>query len=173
MRWPAGARTRAHGLLLLYADSMETVNEITIRAPAATVFALAADTEDWPRILPHYDDVRRLKGSADRKIVRMAARRALPLIDYPVRWTAEQHNYADEGRITFTHRRGISRGMAVEWQLTERDGHTHVRIWHEFHSRLPLIGGFFARRIVGELFVSYIAGKTLARIKQIAEGTGR
>lgn len=154
---------------LVYIGRMETVTEITIRAPAERIFALAVATEDWPRLLPHYDFVRRLKGAADHKLVRMAARRNLYLFDYPVRWTAEQHNYPDENRITFTHRRGISRGMNVEWQLVERDGRTHVRIWHEFHSNLPLIGGFFARRIVGDIFVGYIAGQTLARLKQIAE----
>ncbi len=145
---------------------METVNEIFIRAPAERVFALATDTERWPRILPHYRSVRRLAGNDRHKIVAMAAWRDL----YPVRWTAEQRSFPEELRITFTHVRGISRGMQVEWRLTPTPDGTHVRIWHEFRSDLPLIGEFFARRIVGQLFVSNIAGKTLRRIKAIAEG---
>jgi uncharacterized membrane protein len=144
---------------------METTNEITIRAPADAVFRLAAETERWPRILPHYRWVRRLRGDDQRKLVAMAAWRDL----YPVRWVALQQNFPEERRITFRHVRGISRGMDVEWRLTETPAGTHVRIWHAFHSNLPLVGELFAHRIVGQLFVSSIAGKTLRRIKQLAE----
>lgn len=148
---------------------METVNEITIRAPADRVFALAAATERWPRLLPHYRWVRRLRGDDRRKLVEMAAWRDM----YPVRWVALQQNFPAERRITFTHVRGITRGMAVEWRLTETADGTHVRIWHRFHSNLPLLGELFADRIVGRLFVSNIAGKTLRRIKQLAEDQPR
>lgn len=144
---------------------METTNEILIRAPAERVFALAANTERWPAILPHYRWVRRLRGDDAHKVVEMAARRDL----YPVRWTAVQRNFPEELRITFKHVRGVSRGMDVEWRLTPAPEGTHVRIWHEFHSDLPVIGDFFARRIVGEMFVGNIAGKTLRRIKELAE----
>jgi ribosome-associated toxin RatA of RatAB toxin-antitoxin module len=144
---------------------METTTENTINAPAATIFPLAANTERWPEILPHYRSVRRLRGTDDHKLVEMAAWRDI----YPVRWVAEQHNYPAEHRITFKHVRGVSRGMDVAWTLTETAGRTHVRIWHEFHSDLPLIGEFFAHRIVGQLFVGNIAGKTLRRIKHLAE----
>ena len=144
---------------------METTNEITIGAPAETVFELAAATERWPEILPHYRWVRRLRGDDRRKLVEMAAWRDF----YPVRWVAVQENLPEERRITFRHVRGVSRGMRVEWRLTETPAGTQVRIWHEFHSNLPLIGEFFAHRIVGQLFVGNIAGKTLRRIKQLAE----
>jgi ribosome-associated toxin RatA of RatAB toxin-antitoxin module len=147
---------------------METTNEIQINAPAVVVFALAADTERWPQILPHYRRVRRLRGTDDHKIVEMAAWRDF----YPVRWVAMQHNFPEERRITFRHVRGISRGMDVEWRLTPTPEGTHVRIWHEFHSSIPIIGELFARRIVGQLFVSNIAGKTLRQIKELAERGG-
>jgi ribosome-associated toxin RatA of RatAB toxin-antitoxin module len=144
---------------------METTNEILIRAPAERVFALAANTERWPEILPHYRWVRRLRGDDAHKVVEMAARRDF----YPVRWTAVQRNFPEDLRITFRHVRGVSRGMDVEWRLTPVPEGTHVRIWHEFHSDLPVIGDFFAQRIVGEMFVGNIAGKTLRRIKELAE----
>lgn len=144
---------------------MELTNEIEIRAPWERVFALAAATERWPELLPHYRFVRRLRGNDDHKLVEMAAWRDL----YPVRWTAIQRNLPDDRRITFKHVRGVSRGMEVEWRLTPTARGTHVLIWHEFHSGIPLVGDIFARRIVGDLFVSNIAGKTLRRFKQIAE----
>jgi uncharacterized membrane protein len=145
---------------------VETTSEITIRAPADAVFALAAATERWPRLLPHYRWVRRLRGDDRRKLVEMAAWRDI----YPVRWVALQQNFPQQRRITFTHVRGISRGMEVEWRCTETPQGTHVRIWHRFDSDLPLVGEFFATYIVGRLFVSNIAGKTLRRLKVIAEG---
>lgn len=144
---------------------MELTNEIMIRAPWERVFELAAATERWPELLPHYRFVRRLRGHADYKIVEMAAWRDI----YPVRWIAVQRNLPAERRISFRHIRGVSRGMEVEWRLTPTPDGTHVLIWHEFHSALPLVGAFFARRIVGDLFVSNIAGKTLRRFKQLAE----
>ncbi len=149
-------------------NGMETTNEIVIKAPAADIFALAADTERWPQILSHYRWVRRLRGDDEHKLVEMAAWRDI----YPVRWVAVQRNFLAEGRITFRHVRGISRGMQVEWRLMETPEGTHVRIWHEFHSSLPVIGEFFAHRIVGQLFVSNIAGKTLRQIKRLAERGG-
>jgi ribosome-associated toxin RatA of RatAB toxin-antitoxin module len=148
---------------------LQTTNEILIYAPAERVFALATATERWPQILPHYRRVRRIRGTDDHKLVEMAARRSFGPLDFPVRWTAEQHNDPHGLRITFKHVRGISRGMDVEWRLTPVPQGTHVRIWHEFNSNLPLIGGFFAHRVVGQLFVSNIAGRTLRRIRQLAE----
>jgi aromatase len=148
---------------------METTTEIVIRAPVETVFALAAATEEWPRLLPHYRRVRRLRGDDRRKVVEMAARRDF----YPVRWVAVQENFPEDRRITFRHVRGVTRGMAVEWRLAATAAGTHVRIWHGFHSRIPLVGEFFAHQIVGRLFVSYIAGKTLRRIKAIAEASSK
>ena len=145
---------------------METTNEIVIGAPVEAVFALAAATEEWPRLLPHYRWVRRLRGDDRRKLVEMAARRDF----YPVRWVAIQENYPETRRITFRHVRGITRGMDVEWRLVETADGTHVRIWHEFHADIPLVGELFAHQIVGRLFVSNIAGKTLRHIKAIAEG---
>lgn len=148
---------------------MQTTNQIEIAAPPEAVFALAAATERWAEILPHYRRVRRLRGDDRTKVVEMAAVRDFGPVRWPVRWTAAQHNDPDALRITFKHMRGISRGMDVEWRLTRVPQGTHVRIWHEFNSNLPLVGGFFAHRIVGQLFVSNIAGKTLRRIRQLAE----
>jgi ribosome-associated toxin RatA of RatAB toxin-antitoxin module len=147
---------------------METTNEILIHAPIGTVFALASDTERWPQILPHYRWVRRLGGTDDHKIIEMAARRDW----FPVRWVAVQRNFPAENRITFRHVRGISRGMEVEWQLTSTASGTNARIWHKFHSSIPIVGGIFAQRVVGQLFVSNIAGKTLHQIQKLAERGG-
>jgi ribosome-associated toxin RatA of RatAB toxin-antitoxin module len=144
---------------------METSTAIDIAAPPEVVYRLAAATEEWPRILPHYRWVKRLRGDDRRKVVEMAAWRDL----YPVRWVAVQRNDPDRLRITFTHLRGPTRGMDVEWRLTPTPAGTHVVIWHQFESHLPLIGSFFARRIVGDLFIADIATKTLRRIKALAE----
>lgn len=148
---------------------MEMSNEIVIQAPAEVIFRLASETERWPEILPHYRWVRRIKGTDRHKLVEMAARRDFGPLGYPVRWTAEQRNLPGERAILFKHVRGISRGMNVEWSMAEQADGTHVRIWHEFRSGLPLVGDVFAREIVGKLFVHAVAGRTLRRIKELAE----
>jgi len=147
---------------------MHTENEILIRAEVEKIYTLAAAVERWPQILPHYRWVRVLKDHGDRRLVEMAARRDR----IPVRWRAEQRLFPEVPRITFRHVGGITKGMEVEWAFTPLDGGiVRVSILHDL-PRLagwPLVGEVAADRIVGPLFVSNIAGKTLRRIKELAE----
>ncbi|HET6551403.1 MAG TPA: SRPBCC family protein [Solirubrobacter sp.] len=139
---------------------------IAIRAPAARIFALAADVEQWPRILPHYRYVRRLAAANGERRFAMGASRG-PI---PVRWETTQRPLPDRGVIEFTHTGGVTRGMAVAWRLVERgDGITDVSIEHELHLAWPLIGRFAAERVIGPQFIDAIAGRTLRRIKLLAE----
>jgi ribosome-associated toxin RatA of RatAB toxin-antitoxin module len=153
---------------------MHTENEILIRAETEKIYGLAAAVERWPQVLPHYRWVRILKDDGDRRLVEMAARRD----QIPVRWQAEQRLFPDVPRITFRHVGGITKGMEVEWAFAPLDeGVVRVSILHDL-PRLagwPLVGEVLADRIIGPLFVSNIAGKTLKRIKELAEAgtTGR
>ena len=62
--------------------------------------------------------------------------------------------------------------MEVTWFL-EADGPlVHVRIVHDFTLPCPLIGPFVANTIIGKLFVSNIATKTLRTIKHHIEHGG-
>ena len=147
---------------------MHTENSITIRGDINQIYAMASAVEQWPRLLPHYRWVRVLSGNATERLVEMAAHRD----GFPVRWTARQRLDPGQHRIYFTHVRGISRGMAVTWFL-EADGPlVHVRIVHDLMWRWPPIGPLIAHYIIGELFVSNIASKTLRTIKQHIEGHG-
>jgi hypothetical protein len=140
---------------------------ITIRAPAARIFALAVDVERWPRLLSHYRYVRRIPAPDGERRFAMGARRGL----VPVRWEATQRPLPEEGVIEFTHTGGLTRGMAVAWRLVERgDGSTDVSIEHELRLGWPLIGGFAAERVIGPWFIDAIAGRTLRRIRLLAEG---
>ena len=148
---------------------MHTENEILIRADAAEVYRLAASVEHWPEILPHYRWVRVLEDDGEgRRLVEMAALRGF----IPVRWRAEQRLFPREPRITFKHVGGVTKGMEVEWTFAPRgEGVVRVGILHDL-PRLagwPLVGSFAAERIAGPFFVSNIAGKTLRRIKELAE----
>ena len=138
---------------------------IAIRAPAERIFALAADVERWPRILPHYRYVRRLAAPDGERRFAMGARRG-PI---PVRWEAAQRPLPDRGVIEFTHTGGVTRGMQVAWRLEPRDGATEVSIEHRLELRWPLIGRFAAERVIGPHFVDAIAGRTLRRMRQLAE----
>ena len=135
-----------------------------MRAPYERVFALAAEVERWPELLPHYRYVRRLPDGSARHF-EMGARRG-PI---PVRWRAIQRPLPEQRRIEFVHTGGVTRGMQVAWRFEERDGALDVSIEHELELGWPLIGGFAADHVVGPQFIEAIAGRTLRRVKELAE----
>lgn len=144
---------------------MHTENRIDIHGDIDRIFTTAAAVEEWPRLLPHYRWVKILSGNSTDRLVEMAAHRN----GFPVHWTAHQRLDPERHQIHFTHVRGISRGMEVTWFLETAGPLVHVRIVHDLTLRWPLIGPWFADRIIGQLFVSNIATKTLRTIKQYIE----
>ena len=144
---------------------MHTENSIVIRANLALIYELAAAVERWPELLPHYRWVRILREDGDRRLVEMAAQRD----GIPLRWTAEQARFPLEPRISFRHVRGVTAGMEVEWSFQPVPEGVFVRIRHDLRLGWPLAGGLVAERIIGPLFIANIAGKTLRRIKVLAE----
>lgn len=148
---------------------MQTTNEIDILGNSdriqTRVYQLAANIEDWPRILPHYRYIRVTEESDRHKAADFGASRD----GIPVTWKARQELYPEERRITFRHIGGVTKGMWVEWRLESIDGGVHVVIDHELSYPMPILGPLFARYIVGGLFVENIAGKTLRCFKAIVE----
>jgi len=135
-----------------------------MRAPYERVFVLAAEVERWPELLPHYRYVRRIPDGSARHF-EMGARRG-PI---PVRWRAIQRPLPEQRRIEFVHTGGVTRGMQVAWHFEDREGALDVSIEHELELGWPLIGGFAADHVVGPQFIEAIAGRTLRRVKELAE----
>jgi len=145
---------------------MHTETIVRIRGSAETIFEYAARVEHWPRWLPHYRGVRVIETRGPERIIEMKARRSR----IPVWWWARQVLLPMERRIRYTHLRGITRGMEVEWRLEpESGGSVVVTIVHDLDLRWPVIGRPVARWIIGPLFVEPIAGQTLGRIKTLVE----
>ena len=146
---------------------METTTSVLMRADPDVIFDLAARVERWPEILPHYRWVRLLEDHGDRRLVEMAARRDV----IPVRWTAVQTLRPAERRIDFRHVRGPTTDMDVTWRIVPEPGGVRVSIWHGFRPAMPLalVPDPLVRLVVGEFFVSSIAGRTLGCIKRLAE----
>jgi hypothetical protein len=141
-----------------------------MRAPLDRIFALAADVERWPEILPHYRYVRRLPAPDGERRFAMGARRG-PI---PVRWEAIQRPLPGERRIEFVHTGGVTRGMWVAWRFVEeQDGMVDVSIEHRLNLAWPIVGEWAAEQVIGPQFIEAIAGRTLARIAAIAEGRDR
>ena len=136
-----------------------------IDAPYERIFALAADVESWPEILPHYRYVRRRPDPNGERRFAMGARRGL----IPVTWEAIQRPMRNERRIEFVHTGGVTRGMEVAWRFEPRNGQVDVSIEHELDLRWPLIGELVARTVIGPQFIEAIAHRTLRRIRQLAE----
>lgn len=145
---------------------MRTAIELWMGAPAEVIYPLAAEVERWPELLPHYRWVRLLERDGHRKLVDMSASRD----GLPVSWRALQTLLPDVPRIEFRHVRGVTTGMDVAWTFQPRSGGTLVRIEHQLDLRWPLVGPWVADRVIGPQFIDNIAGKTLRRIKRLAEG---
>ncbi len=152
---------------------MHTSNEVTMQAPYETIFKLASEVENWGRILPHYRYVRVLKRSGNRKWVRMSAWRNFVPVTWSAIETVEPGTSEQPGRILFHHIKGLVRGMDVEWSFQRQsDGAYLVKISHQL-DRPPfptrILGPKLVEIVVGRGFIGYIAGKTLRRIKYLAE----
>lgn len=144
-----------------------TENSIEIAAPAATIYHLAAATERWPMYLPHYRYVHVLEQHANRRVVEMSAWRS----GIPISWVAEQTNDPVLPAIAFRHIHGWTRGMEVVWRFEPRPGGgTRVTILHDLAFKFPIAADFIGEHVVGDFFVANVAGKTLARMKTLAEG---
>jgi len=146
---------------------MHTETAVRIQGSAEAVFAYAARVEDWPRLLPHYRDVRVIasRAAGRGRVVEMRARRG-PI---PVWWWARQEVIPAERRIRYTHLRGVTRGMEVEWRITPAEEGVVVTIVHDLSLRWPLIGRVVGDWIIGPKFVEPIAGATLRTIKALVE----
>ena len=151
---------------------MITSNQIQIAAPFDTLFQIAADIAHWPDILPHYRWVKILNRQGQQVIAEMAARHK----GIPLWWKTIQTRDPDERRIHFTHIGGITKGMEVDWIMEEASPPGacpvwHVQIVHDFHPHWPPGGRWFAEKIIGDMFVHQVAGKTLKRMKELLEAT--
>lgn len=146
---------------------MHTAETVTMNGDLNRIVELAADIERWPEILPHYRWVTLLEGGGDYKVVEMAARRER----IPVKWRAIQEIDRSGATpvINYRHIWGVTKGMDVDWTFVEEVGRVQVTIRHDFEPPWPIIGPVVTERVIGPHFVDYIAGQTLATIKEIVE----
>jgi len=142
-----------------------TTTTIEIAASPEAIFKLASATERWPEYLPHYRFVRVLEERGPVRVVEMAARRGW----IPIRWVAEQKNDFARPHIAFLHLRGWTRGMEVEWRFWPVPGGTRVEIEHRLQFRFPVAAEWLGRRVVSDFFIDFVAKRTLARMKVLAE----
>jgi hypothetical protein len=62
--------------------------------------------------------------------------------------------------------------MWVAWRFADApDAGLDVSIEHRLDLGWPLIGGFAARWVIGPQFIEAIAGRTLRRIRELAEAS--
>lgn len=147
---------------------MRSTLSVDVVAPARLVFDLARDVQRWPRLLPHYLDVRVEERHPDGAVTaRMVALRAIvPRLGYgiPVAWRARTWAEEADLRLRFVHLGGATAGMDVTWRIEPVPTGCRVSIEHVFR---PGVAAWST--IVERLFVQPIAGRTLATFKAIAE----
>jgi ribosome-associated toxin RatA of RatAB toxin-antitoxin module len=142
--------------------------EIRIDGDLEAIYRLGAEIEHWPRLLPHYRDVRVLWHEGNRCVAKMYASRD----GIPVSWMCWQERDPATPKITFRHIGGFTRGMVAVWTFDKHpDDTVTARITHEFRKGWPIQGldRFVTDRIVGDFFTHSIAGKTLGMVKLLAE----
>jgi ribosome-associated toxin RatA of RatAB toxin-antitoxin module len=156
--------------------SMTTIDEQLVRASLARIFALAADVERWPALLPHYRYVRFTDRRSDGGgIVEMSADRPFGVVNWPTWWRSRMSvdSRPASPSIRFAHIAGITKGMEVEWSFREASGGTHVRIVHLWDGPpVPVLGPRTATWVIGPVFVHGIASRTLAGLALAAERSG-
>ena len=149
---------------------MRIVDRSSIHAPIDRVFAVAADVERWPEILPHYRWVRMLERTDAGGLVEMAAWRDFGPVRYPTWWISTMQVLSEQHAIRYQHVRGLTRGMDVEWRMHPNGKLVEVTIVHEWTGPgWPLIGRIAADRVIGPVFIHAIASETLAGVKRKAE----
>jgi len=155
--------------------AMETLDECTVRAPVADMFAIVRDVENWPALLSHYRYVRFRSRSTDGGgVVEMAANRPFGVANWPTWWLSEMSVDDPNTSVRFKHIGGVTKAMDVEWRLTSTHEGTHVRLVHVWDGpRWPLIGAFAATAVIGPVFIHGIASRTLAGLATHAEKRSR
>jgi hypothetical protein len=153
---------------------MIVVDERTVRAPRAVMFDVAQRVADWPEHLAHYRFVKfRQRARDGGGLVEMSAYRPFGgAANWPTWWLSEMSVDPTVPHIRFKHVEGITTGMEVEWQFLRREDPnvTHVRIVHAWNGPWwPLIGRVAAMAVIGPVFISGIASRTLAGLARAAE----
>lgn len=148
---------------------MHTLNRIVIKADSDTVYQAASETADWPRILPHYRYVHTLYSADEVRVLEMSATRDFGFFQYPTWWSSIQRNAPHEGRVRYRHVGGVTRGMDVEWQIRPLSDETvEVVILHHLSKNNPVVALFY-KLVVGQIFVRFIAQRTLEGVKRHCE----
>jgi len=149
---------------------MRTVDTEWIAAAPDRVFQHASQVERWPEILPHYRWVRMLDRRGDGGIVEMAANRPFGPLHWPTWWKSEMWVAPERREVRYRHVAGVTRGMDVLWSVEAEGTGTRATIVHEWTGpSWPLIGAIAANLVIGPIFVSGIASRTLAGIRRAAE----
>lgn len=150
---------------------MHTEDRLAMRADAERVFALAADVERWPDILPHYRWVRvRARRADGSQQVEMACWRPFGPLRWPCWWVSEMRIDAATRTVNYRHTAGITAGMEVDWRVEPTATGADAVILHDWAGpRWPLIGALAARLVIGPVFVHGIARRTLAGLRRALE----
>lgn len=153
---------------------MRTVDQRIVHAPVETMFAIAADVERWPALLPHYRYVRFRERMHGTGVVEMSANRPFGPLSWPTWWVSlmevQHRTDVSPPLIRFRHIDGITRHMEVEWSFAPVTEGTHVTVLHLWNGpSWPLIGSAAARAVIGPVFVHGIASRTLEGLARAAE----
>ena len=144
----------------------EVVTSIDIKAPPATVWALAMDPEKIPDWVTIHRGLGDRDGGSPRKGYEMDQTLCLRGVNFHVHWelvTCEDASHAE------WHGRGPARSKAeTEYRLTPIDGGTRFDYRNEFKAPLGPLGAVASRALVGGV-PKREASASLRKLKALAE----
>ncbi len=134
-------------------------NCVEMAATPKDVFAVVSNLASWPRYLPHYRWIRVVESNPNHQIVHMGCYRGF----IPIDWWARYQTDTFDLTLTFNHLKYFTKGMKVVWTLKPTpDGlSTLVTISHDLNPVIARWGKFIACTIIGNLFIDYVATRTL------------
>jgi ribosome-associated toxin RatA of RatAB toxin-antitoxin module len=140
---------------------------VVINRPREFVFMTICDFQNWPKLSPNFSNTNILLENANRHVSVMNSRHGL--LNPPIVTTRE---FTNNYRIKFKH---IVPAFPIkehygEWRfLEEIKGKTKVKLVHNFHCHLGIIGILIDNILIAPFFMGPHSQKMLEQMKMAIE----
>jgi len=149
-------------------------SQVLIQAPFDTVWTLAQNVVDFPRIMPDLDQVELLEHSAitpdnTRTITKWHAQ--IKQFKRTIVWTEEDIWNRAKGECQFAQTQGDFQQYQGVWQFSEKDGGTLLDLELNYILEVPLIGALM-KNVIQKLMqanVDMMSGALKAEGERLAK----
>lgn len=143
--------------------------EITVRAPAAKVFAVARDIERFPEAMRDLKSVEVLERDGNRIVSRWVSVAEVGPLTREVAWDEEAFWDEDALACSFKLLKGDMKSYGGSWSFTPEEGGdaTHVVLDFDYEIEIPMLGAL-VKKIIHAKMVDNCAS-LLQALKELSE----